>query len=200
MPRELEVREEELVLLLFEEVVVRVPEERLLEVEVRVLEDLVSEERVSLVVPELREVLVPRDSTVERVGVVPVLRLPLLSVEVLVVAPVLRLPLLSEEVLVVAPVLRLPLLSEEVLVVAPVLRLPLLSEEVLVVAPVLRLPLLSEEVLVVEEVPEEWLLRTCVPVEGLWSRVISAVLIVGLLLPGVQVLVGMGAGALGWRM
>lgn len=133
-----------------------------------------SEERVVgvVVVPRSEE----RGSTVERVGVV--LRVVVVDVPRVSVVPRVSL------------VLRVSDVPREVPRVSVVLR----EAGVPVLVPPREPP---TERFVEEELLLVWLLLTCVPVEGLWSRVISAVLIVGLLLPGVQVPVGMGAGVLG---
>ena len=134
-----------------------------------------SEERVVgvVVVPRSEE----RGSTVERVGVV--LRVVVVDVPRVSVVPRVSL------------VLRV---SDVPRVVVPRVSVVLREAGVPVLVPPREPPtgrFVEEELLLV------WLLLTCVPVEGLWSRVISAVLIVGLLLPGVQVPVGMGAEVLG---
>jgi hypothetical protein len=148
----------------------------------------VLEERVVVGVSLLR-VLDERVSTVERVGVVPRVS-ELLRVVVPRVSVVLRVsvvPRVSEVPRVVVP--RVSVVPRDSLVVRVV--------EGVVVALPRELPVVR---LVPVEEPVVWLLLTCVPVEGLWSRVISAVLMVGFPEPGAQVPVGMGAGVLGWRI
>lgn len=171
----------------------REPEERVLVVRV-------PEERVSLVVPEVLVALEPRDSLVERVGVV--LRVSVVprvsDVPRVVVPRVSEVSRASDVPRVVVPrvseVLRV---SDVPRVVVPrdseVLRV---VEGSVVVPPRVPPEVWAEGV----ALPLLWLLLTCVPVVGLWSRVASGVFTVGRLLPGVHTPVGMGAGALGWRM
>ena len=90
-----------------------------------------------------------------------------------------------------------PWLSEPVRVELPRVSVEERLEELRVEASVVVPPREAPEERVDDEALPLWLLLTCVPVVGLWSRVISAVFTVGRLVPGVQVLVGMGAGALG---
>ena len=158
------------------------PEALLLEGEVvRVLV-----ERVLFVVREVAAgSVVPRDSTVERVGVVPRVSAEEREVEVprdSVSVRVAEVPRLSAEDLsrVVVP------LSE------PELRVGLAVVDPSRLPPVVR----PEGVALLEL----WLLLTCVPVLGLWSRVCSGTLTVGRLVPGVQEPLGMGAGAVGGLM
>lgn len=193
MEREFDVRVSLVVPRLF----VEREEERVLELE------RLSDEEGSAV----RVLLELRDSTVERVGVV-------LRVSVAPrVAAVLRVSVVPPRVSVVlrelvprvseVPRVLVPRVSEVPRVLEPrvsvVLRVSVVPREVgvSVAVPPREPPVLR---LVLVEVPEVWLLLTGVPVDGLWSRVCSGVFTMGRSLPGVQVEVGMGAGALGWRM
>jgi hypothetical protein len=159
------------------------PEALLLEGEVaRVLV-----ERVLFVVREVvAGSVVPRDSTVERVGVVPRVSAEEREVEEprdSVSVRVAEVPRLSDEDL--SRVVAVPLSEPEVRV------------ELSVVDPSRLPPVVRPEGVALLEL---WLLLTCVPVLGLWSRVCSGTLTEGRLVPGVQEPLGMGAGAVGGLM